>query len=76
MSSSSKTNLLKPLTNVILGRLGQKITGITDHGPLRKSRSFLAEISKAYHKLSGTFKIKCFFFARKGSFTTHYNEQG
>ena len=36
-SSSSKTNLLKPLTNVILDPLGQKSTSITDHGP---SKSF------------------------------------
>ena len=35
-SSSSKTNLLKPLTG--LGPLGQKITSIADHGPLSKSK--------------------------------------
>ena len=35
-----------------------------------KSKSFLAEITKAYHKLSETFYKKCFFCQKnKGSFT-------
>ena len=39
--SSSETNLLKTLTNVILGPLGQKITIITDHKVMSKLKSFL-----------------------------------
>ena len=40
-SGSSETNLLKTLTNVMLGPLGQKISSITDHKTMSKLKSFL-----------------------------------
>ena len=50
-SSSSKTNLLKPLTNVIFGPIGQKTTSITDHGPLSKSRSIFGWNNKSISQI-------------------------
>ena len=67
-SSSSETNLLKTLTNAILGPLGQKITSITDHKAMSKLKSFL----DGYKSISQKSKrsetlIYQMFFARKGS---------
>ena len=60
-TSSSETNLVKPLTNVALDPLPwswTKITSITDHGLLpNQGHLWLTEITKAYRKLSESYKL-------------------
>ena len=62
-SRSSKTNLRKPLTD--FRPSWSKNNQHHWSRPMSKSKSFLAEITIAYQRISETFKIKCFFFCQK-----------